>query len=320
MTGKVEKPKIEEKKSGKGGFFDPEKRGINRGVFGGVIMMTIAVVWFVVGYGAGYIFYYPPILFVIGLFAFIKGLITGNIFGEKSLDEEKIVSEATEFKRINEYSDLFNIDSYGINFYIGLGLLFASIISLFTWRLFFSLVDGIPFRFFRLNTFLVIVIFLIIEVVIFLILSHNMESNWLMPFFFGLSIVLIHIVRYGVYNFIIFKNITTKPPLNLIAIFYSFVWGFLFLTGLIIAVRFWETRLRSFILACMLSSFSVSLIFQVYYMTKPNSSFSWISLASSIINGVIYGALIYAGLSLHLRKKGFLVHKGKLIPIKKAQY
>ena len=73
--------KIDNTKEESGGFFAPEKKGLQKGVVGGITMMAIAVVWFVVGYAAGYIFYYPPILFVIGLFGFIKGLVTGNING-----------------------------------------------------------------------------------------------------------------------------------------------------------------------------------------------------------------------------------------------
>jgi hypothetical protein len=58
-----------------------EKKGIQKGIFGGLIMMAIAVIWFVLAYMAGHIFYYPPILFVIGLYAFIKGIFTGNLCG-----------------------------------------------------------------------------------------------------------------------------------------------------------------------------------------------------------------------------------------------
>jgi hypothetical protein len=46
-------------------------------------MIVIAVVWFVAGYAAGIFFYYPPILMLIGLYAFFKGLLTGNVSGEK---------------------------------------------------------------------------------------------------------------------------------------------------------------------------------------------------------------------------------------------
>jgi|WetSurMetagenome_2_1015567.scaffolds.fasta_scaffold54738_4 hypothetical protein len=65
------------------GFFAAEKKGINAGVLGGIVMIVIAVVWFVVGYAAGRIFYYPPILCIIGIYAVIKGLATGNLSGKK---------------------------------------------------------------------------------------------------------------------------------------------------------------------------------------------------------------------------------------------
>jgi hypothetical protein len=51
--------------------------GINAGVGGGVLMMAIAVVWF---FGAlifaDTIFFYPPILFILGLIAFFKGMVS----------------------------------------------------------------------------------------------------------------------------------------------------------------------------------------------------------------------------------------------------
>lgn len=75
--------KVEEKGGREeGGFWDIEKGGINKGVLGGIIMMAIAVIWFFVALSFGWIFFYPPILFLIGLYAFIKGLLTGNIRGK----------------------------------------------------------------------------------------------------------------------------------------------------------------------------------------------------------------------------------------------
>ena len=66
-----------------GGFFGPEKRGIAKGVLGGVIMMAIAAIWFFAGLAAGYYYFYPPVLFLIGAYAFAKGLATGNFFGNR---------------------------------------------------------------------------------------------------------------------------------------------------------------------------------------------------------------------------------------------
>ena len=64
-----------------GGFFAAEKKGIGKGVLGGVIMIVIAVVWFVLGLMADRIFFYPPVLLCFGIFAVIKGLIQGNFTG-----------------------------------------------------------------------------------------------------------------------------------------------------------------------------------------------------------------------------------------------
>jgi len=51
---------------------------MNAGVIGGVLMILIAVIWFVAGLAGGIIFFYPPILAVIGLIAIGKGLMGGG--------------------------------------------------------------------------------------------------------------------------------------------------------------------------------------------------------------------------------------------------
>jgi hypothetical protein len=76
-------PKVKYPAPKKNHPFALEKRGIEKGMFGGIAMMAIAAAWFVVGLMCNRIFFYPPILFVIGLFAFVKGLATGNIAGKK---------------------------------------------------------------------------------------------------------------------------------------------------------------------------------------------------------------------------------------------
>jgi hypothetical protein len=77
----LEKAAVETEESG--GMFATEKSGIKKGMLGGVVMIAIAVVWFFGGLAAGYIFYYPPILFAIGIYALIKGLIERNVAGKK---------------------------------------------------------------------------------------------------------------------------------------------------------------------------------------------------------------------------------------------
>jgi len=61
--------------------FGLEHRGWDAGMMGGLAMMAIAAVWFFGGLALGIIFYYPPILFIIGLVGFMRGLFSGNVSG-----------------------------------------------------------------------------------------------------------------------------------------------------------------------------------------------------------------------------------------------
>lgn len=51
---------------------------MNAGVIGGLLMIVIAIVWFVVGLTGGIIFFYPPVLLIIGIGAMIKGFMGGD--------------------------------------------------------------------------------------------------------------------------------------------------------------------------------------------------------------------------------------------------
>ncbi|MHC4506568.1 MAG: hypothetical protein ACYTFI_25005 [Planctomycetota bacterium] len=66
----------ERRRAKEGDAFAVEKRGISMGVIGGIVMMGIAAVWFFVGLASGVVFLYPPVLFVIGVFAVLKGFLT----------------------------------------------------------------------------------------------------------------------------------------------------------------------------------------------------------------------------------------------------
>jgi hypothetical protein len=58
-----------------GGFFAPERKALSWGPMGGVFLMVIAAVWFVTGLYFNRIFFYAPVLFVIGLVGFFKSLV-----------------------------------------------------------------------------------------------------------------------------------------------------------------------------------------------------------------------------------------------------
>ncbi len=69
------------KEAQKGDLYAAAKIGINKGVVGGIIMISIAAIMFIVGKMIGGFFYYSPVQFAIGVFALVKGIVKGNITG-----------------------------------------------------------------------------------------------------------------------------------------------------------------------------------------------------------------------------------------------
>lgn len=76
---KAEK-KLELKEQAKAEYVEAETYGmagtaLNGGIIGGIVMMVLAVVWFVAGLVmADRIFFYPPILLVLGIIGLVKGI------------------------------------------------------------------------------------------------------------------------------------------------------------------------------------------------------------------------------------------------------
>ena len=62
--------------TGDGGWA-PERSALNHGVVGGIALLAIAGIWFYAGWQAGRIFYYPPILALLGVFGIVKGMAEG---------------------------------------------------------------------------------------------------------------------------------------------------------------------------------------------------------------------------------------------------
>lgn len=65
------------------GFFAMEKKGMKKGIAGGIVMIVLALVWFFGGLALDRIFFYPPVLLILGIVAVVRGASEGNIRGEK---------------------------------------------------------------------------------------------------------------------------------------------------------------------------------------------------------------------------------------------
>jgi hypothetical protein len=60
-----------ETRGGGSGFFDAT-------VIGGLVVMLVAVGWFVAGLAAGVLFFYPPVMFVLGMITVVKGMMSND--------------------------------------------------------------------------------------------------------------------------------------------------------------------------------------------------------------------------------------------------
>jgi hypothetical protein len=58
-----------------GGFAGFSFPVVSKSIIAGLIMMLVAVIWFVAGLFAGLIFFYPPIMFILGVVAVFRGLM-----------------------------------------------------------------------------------------------------------------------------------------------------------------------------------------------------------------------------------------------------
>jgi hypothetical protein len=297
-----------QKESGRG-FFGPEKRGIQKGIVGGIVMIVIAVVWFAAGYAAGIIFYYPPILLLIGLYALIKGIITGNVSGEKA-GQPYVATADTGSVDIKGFSSLFDRNRFGMNIYAGLGYFVASVLSLFTWRIVNFIIHEhsvtLPIEF-----YLIAIVFTILESAMFLFLCHGIKRDWILTIFFSLGMVAL-----GILQTILLSAVVTSvhwiPALEIKYLIKNFVQAVLLIGGLVAIAKLRLIQLWGFALGMMIASLCSAIAGQI---TLIGSDFSVSGLLPSAINGIFLGLLVYAGLVLHLRKRGFQLNPAAVVQI-----
>ncbi|MDZ7289668.1 MAG: LIM domain-containing protein [candidate division KSB1 bacterium] len=217
---------------------------------------------------------------------------------------------------VRRYSDLFDRQRHGLNFYVGVGFLLASILAWFTWdfvALFFE--KGRGFSFLPLQCYPVIFVLVVLEAAVFLLLSYLIRNEWLLPLLFGLTNLLLGICRRAIFNALQLENISFGSTFSPIGMVFGFFWAFLFMLGLMVAVRLWGPQLWSLMLGIVLALLIHATGMQIFHMlTREGFSFNFVSVVAPILDGIIFSALIYAGLRLHLGQKGFWLQRDTIVP------
>ena len=98
------------------------------------------------------------------------------------------------------------------------------------------------------------------------------------------------------------------------ALVMNFIYGTLTVLALVAAVRFWGIKWWSFVLSFILAFILQGGITHIILSLEGKSlSLDVVNVISTIIDATVTGLLIYLGLVVHLRKKGYSVSEGYLI-------
>jgi hypothetical protein len=213
--------------------------------------------------------------------------------------------EVLETSSIRSYLALFDRPEHGINLYFGAGYFVASILSLFTWEIVGHLIEGYSLSFSPLKYYMVIFVFILAQTAALLLISYSARKNWLVPLLFGAALVLLGIGQRAVFHSMQFENIRFAGLFEARMLLLNFSWGFLFMAGLVTAVRVWGPMLWSMITGVSLALLGRDVVVQIIYaLTREEYSFGIANVISTLLDSLLLGGLMYAGLLLYQRQKG----------------
>ncbi|OGU73840.1 MAG: hypothetical protein A3H45_00205 [Ignavibacteria bacterium RIFCSPLOWO2_02_FULL_55_14] len=232
---------------------------------------------------------------------FLRGTAGPNGFGDEPL----------QTKLTYNYSMFFDREHYGFNLYIAAGFLLASLSQLFTWQLISTLVEPFP----PLPTMYYVVQFVgaLLETAVFVFCSYAIRRNWLLPLVFGVCLVVVGIIRRGIFSWLQLQNVPPFEPFIVRSMFFNFVWGFLLLAALVYAVRLWDAKIWGLGLGMVTATLLDTVFVQSFNaLTRIDYpfGFDWTGILTSILDGIIFGVLIYLGIILYFKQKGFTLQSG----------
>jgi hypothetical protein len=190
---------------------------------------------------------------------------------------------------------------------VGFGLFIALILAKINWIVIPLRLSG--FQYYTQSFFFLISVILldIIFCVLFLFLSHNIKIHWVLVLVWGLVGMVISAVRRALHFFVFYRmeNIGLTDILNPGFLISGFIMDALFMTGIIIAIRYWGTKVWS-IAAGTTCAYVISyIVWSIISLIMLGHRFD-LKIQTFIINTInyaIFGAAIYYGLYFHFKNK-----------------
>ncbi len=202
---------------------------------------------------------------------------------------------------IRELPTLFDRQRFGLNVLIGVGYFVAQELMQFTWMI-LSLLQGHGVGWSPAGYYLATLATGVLEAAAFVFAVHWVRNARALPFVWGLATVVFGVAVRGALNALALEGWPQQQVFAPLRIASSFVYGALLMFGLVLAVRRWGARLWTLIVGAASGFLVHAVVFQIVWSTTmPDRSVDWEHPASAILDGVLLGGLIYAGLALHLK-------------------
>jgi hypothetical protein len=230
-----------------------------------------------------------------------------QVYFSRSRRVEATYTGGADLESSRRYSMLFDRRRDGINLLFGAAYVLASFASEFTWRLVEAGVGESGSSPFYPSVFYAAQLVTAgLGAAALLFLSYSVRRDWLVPVLFGVAVVVLGIGRRAALGAMALEGLPVFQPFALRSMAYSFVWGFLFLAGIVGAVRLWGLRLWGLMLGAVMATLLDTLFVEVSNaLTRTGYSFSLgpSELVTAVLDGALSGGLIFAGLVLHSKQE-----------------
>jgi len=220
--------------------------------------------------------------------------------GEEEV-EETMEALPKDLSTIKDYKLLFDKKKFGINYYLGVGLLLWYTVSDFVWQILYALFKGYSI-YFRFD--IISLIFNILLAFGFIFIHHYFFKNIK-------TVTLIYAGFYAIISFLFtyinYLNISKIDPkfiFHFEYIFTSFIWGLVLVYGLAKIINTYGLNWKSLIIGLIiinLIEYIGSLI--VFLIVRGAISIDLVAILGRIIVGVGSSVIFYYGFVLHLQKK-----------------
>ena len=209
-------------------------------------------------------------------------------------------SVAVRLAGIREHSQIFASRAGPMNWYLFLSFLVASVFEFFLYPVAYSIMGATISR--PLSGYALAFGHIIVETIVFLLLLYGLRRVWQLVVAWGVASIVIKI------GYLAARRAMHADGTREIAVFdfevltITFLYAALFAAGLTLAIRHFGARFSSLVLGIGASIFAAGLASTGYYAIADGSAFSGDTLILHAVNGVIFGALVYAGLHLHWQR------------------